>query len=57
MVRFGKLTEKGKKFVSKEISRERRKGTKRDKAVAIAFSKARERGFKTPRRPSMKMLR
>lgn len=42
------VTKKAKVFVSRQISKERRAGKPRAQAVAIAFSKARARGFKVP---------
>jgi len=45
-----KMSKRAKQFIAKSIRKERRKGTPKRKSIAIAFSKARRRGFKVPRR-------
>jgi hypothetical protein len=45
---MAKLTEKAQKFVGKKIVTLQREGVPKRQSVAIAFSMARERGFKVP---------
>jgi len=48
---MAKMTEQAQKFVSRKISQLQREGVPKRQSVAIAFSEARERGFKVPPAP------
>jgi len=48
---MAKMTEQAQKFVSRKISQLQREGVPKRQSVAIAFSEARERGFKVPPTP------
>ena len=48
---MAKMTEEAQKFVSKKIALLQREGVPKRQSVAIAFSMAREQGFKVPPAP------
>ena len=54
---MAKITKVAQEFIKRKIRQNVAEGKPKKQSVAIAFSQARERGFKVPARPDMSMVR